>query len=219
MSARSPAATGRSSVPSWCTFDMRVGVLPSQTLKECRQEVEDVIRRAAANDPFLGNNPPTRGVGGLPGRAVRAQEPRAGAAACWPRRIRRCLARRCEDKTSTGTADNRFFGLYAGIPAPGLRPAIRRHPRLRRAGKHRHSSPADRAGRNGAAALSLRASRRGVWSARRATTPASAALHDGIDTARQASACRWRHRSMSSCSEISRRRSTGPPCSAAGRQQ
>jgi acetylornithine deacetylase len=22
-----------------------------------------------------------------------------------------------EDKTSTGTADNRFFGLYAGIPA------------------------------------------------------------------------------------------------------
>ena len=48
-----------SSVPSWCTFDMRVGVLPTQTLKECRQEVEDVIRRAAANDPFLGNNPPT----------------------------------------------------------------------------------------------------------------------------------------------------------------
>jgi acetylornithine deacetylase len=28
-------------------------------LKECRQEVEDVVRRAAANDPFLGNNPPT----------------------------------------------------------------------------------------------------------------------------------------------------------------
>ena len=37
-----------SSVPSWCTFDMRVGVLPSQTLKECRQEVEDTIRQAAA---------------------------------------------------------------------------------------------------------------------------------------------------------------------------
>jgi acetylornithine deacetylase len=48
-----------SSVPAWCTFDMRVGVLPSQTLKECRQEIEDTIRQAAANDPFLGNNPPT----------------------------------------------------------------------------------------------------------------------------------------------------------------
>jgi acetylornithine deacetylase len=105
-----------SSVPSWCTFDMRVGVLPSQTLKECRQEVEDVIRRAAASDPFLGNNPPTVSWEGFQAepfvlknheqvRAVLADAHRAvfGAA--------------LEDKTSTGTADNRFFGLYAGIPA------------------------------------------------------------------------------------------------------
>ena len=81
-----------SSVPAWCTFDMRVGVLPSQTLKECRQEVEDVIRRAAANDPFLGNNPPTRDAGkaSRPSRSCSRTTSRCGS--CWPRRTRRCSA-------------------------------------------------------------------------------------------------------------------------------
>jgi predicted component of type VI protein secretion system len=31
---------------------MRVGVLPSQTLKECRQEIEDLIRTIAGEDRF-----------------------------------------------------------------------------------------------------------------------------------------------------------------------
>jgi len=48
-----------SSVPAWCTFDMRVGVLPSMSLGEARRQVEDCIRQAAARDAFLGNSPPT----------------------------------------------------------------------------------------------------------------------------------------------------------------
>ena len=51
-------------------------VLPSQTLKECRQEIEHVIRTAAANDPFLGNNPPTVTWEGFQAEDGRVDEPR-----------------------------------------------------------------------------------------------------------------------------------------------
>ena len=105
-----------SSVPSWCTFDMRVGVLPTQNLKECRQEVEDVVRRAAANDPFLGNNPPTvswEGFQAEPFVLKNHEQVRVVLAEAHQTVFGTAL----EDKTSTGTADNRFFGLYAGIPA------------------------------------------------------------------------------------------------------
>ena len=105
-----------SSVPSWCTFDMRVGVLPTQNLKECRQEVEDVIRRAAANDPFLGNNPPTvtwEGFQAEPFVLKNHEQVRQVLAEAHQTVFGAAL----QDRTSTGTADNRFFGLYAGIPA------------------------------------------------------------------------------------------------------
>jgi acetylornithine deacetylase len=105
-----------SSVPSWCTFDMRVGVLPSQTLKECRQEIEHVIRTAAANDPFLGNNPPTvawEGFQAEPFVLKNHEQVRVVLAEAH----KTVWGKELEDKTSTGTADNRFFGLYAGIPA------------------------------------------------------------------------------------------------------
>lgn len=105
-----------SSVPSWCTFDMRVGVLPSQTLKECRQEIEDLIRKTAAADPFLGNNPPTvswEGFQAEPFVLENHEQVRSVLAGAHEAVFGAAL----EDKTSTGTADNRFFGLYAGIPA------------------------------------------------------------------------------------------------------
>ena len=105
-----------SSVPAWCTFDMRVGVLPSQTLKECRQEIEDLIRTAAARDPFLGNNPPSvtwEGFQAEPFVLKNHEHVRAVLAEAHKTVFGSAL----EDKTSTGTADNRFFGLYAGIPA------------------------------------------------------------------------------------------------------
>ncbi len=105
-----------SSVPAWCTFDMRVGVLPSQNLKEARQEIEDLIRAAAANDPFLGNNPPTvtwEGFQAEPFVLRNHEQVRVVLAEAHKAVFGSAL----EDKTSTGTADNRFFGLYAGIPA------------------------------------------------------------------------------------------------------
>jgi acetylornithine deacetylase len=105
-----------SSVPSWCTFDMRVGVLPTQTLKECRQEIEDLVRQAAANDPFLGNNPPSVSWEGFQAEPYVLQN---------HEHVRELLAAahktvfgaELDDRRTTGTTDARFFGLYAGLPA------------------------------------------------------------------------------------------------------
>lgn len=105
-----------SSVPSWCTFDMRVGVLPSQNLKEARHEIEAAIRHAAANDPFLGNNPPAvtwEGFQAEPFVLRNHEEVRSVLAHAHYSVFGEAL----RDMTATGTADNRFFGLYAGIPA------------------------------------------------------------------------------------------------------
>ena len=75
-----------------------------------------MIRRAAANDPFLGNNPPTvswEGFQAEPFVLKNHEQVRAVLADAHKTVFGAAL----EDKTSTGTADNRFFGLYAGIPA------------------------------------------------------------------------------------------------------
>jgi acetylornithine deacetylase len=47
-----------SSVPSWCTLDMRVGLYPGITPDEIRDEVEACIAAAAKDDPYLAEHPP-----------------------------------------------------------------------------------------------------------------------------------------------------------------
>ena len=105
-----------SSVPAWCTFDMRVGVLPSMSLQQARKEVEDCVRNAAAHDPFLGNSPPSVLWEGF------QAEPFVLAGHNRVREVldtahRTVFGAALQDEVSTATADNRFFGLYAGIPA------------------------------------------------------------------------------------------------------
>jgi len=105
-----------SSVPAWCTFDMRVGVLPSMSLQQARREVEDCVRNAAAHDPFLGNSPPSvlwEGFQAEPFVLCGHDQVRAVLDAAH----RTVFGKPLQDEISTATADNRFFGLYAGIPA------------------------------------------------------------------------------------------------------
>ena len=47
-----------SSVPSWCTLDVRVGLYPGITPDEIRDEVEACIAAAAKDDPYLAEHPP-----------------------------------------------------------------------------------------------------------------------------------------------------------------
>lgn len=47
-----------SSVPSWCTLDLRVGLYPGIAPDEIRDEVEACVAAAAKDDPYLAEHPP-----------------------------------------------------------------------------------------------------------------------------------------------------------------
>jgi acetylornithine deacetylase len=105
-----------SSVPAWCTFDMRIGLFPGMDLDAARDEVESTISAAAARDPFLASNPPELVYHGFLAEGWVLPE---GTDA------QRVLAQCHETVTgqplqpfaSSGTTDARFFGLYADTPA------------------------------------------------------------------------------------------------------
>jgi acetylornithine deacetylase len=105
-----------SSVPSWCTFDMRIGIYPGQDLADVRRQVEATVAGAARNDPFLSNNPPEIVYHGFQAEGYvfeNGEAPAGVLEACHARVYGEALGRR----VFTGTTDARFFGLYAGIPA------------------------------------------------------------------------------------------------------
>ena len=47
-----------SSVPSWCTLDVRAGIYPGISIDDAKQKIEDTIRAACRDDSYLSNNPP-----------------------------------------------------------------------------------------------------------------------------------------------------------------
>ncbi|MEJ2173597.1 MAG: ArgE/DapE family deacylase [bacterium] len=105
-----------SSVPSWCTFDMRIGLYPGQDLAAVRAEVEATVRAAAQNDAFLAQNPPRIVYHGFQAEGYVLQKDSDAQ-----RLLEHCHAAVAGDALSerigTGTTDARFYGLYAGIPA------------------------------------------------------------------------------------------------------
>lgn len=105
-----------SSVPSWSTFDMRIGLYPGQKLEDVRREVEAVIAAAAQQDAFLRQNPPQIHYHGF--QAEGYELPQGSDAQllleqCHAQIVGSTLAQRA----MTATTDARFYGLYAGIPA------------------------------------------------------------------------------------------------------
>ena len=105
-----------SSVPAWCTFDMRVGVLPSMSLAAGAARSGRLRAQCGGARPVSQQLAADAALGRVSGGAVRVVGPRGGprGARCrTSHRVRQTAA----DERSTGTADNRFFGLYAGIPA------------------------------------------------------------------------------------------------------
>lgn len=105
-----------SSVPAWCTFDMRIGLFPGQDLMQARAEVEATIAKAAAKDPFLAKHPPEVVYHGFMAEGwvlpenTEAQRTLAAA-------HQAVTGRPLQPFASTGTTDARFFGLYADTPA------------------------------------------------------------------------------------------------------
>ncbi|MFO1199224.1 MAG: ArgE/DapE family deacylase [Burkholderiaceae bacterium] len=105
-----------SSVPSWCTFDMRIGLFPGMSLEQVRRDVERTVAEAARTDPFLSKNPPEVVYHGF--QAEGYELPRGSDAEGTLARCHEAVTGEpIGESVSTGTTDARFFGLYAGIPA------------------------------------------------------------------------------------------------------
>ncbi len=105
-----------SSVPAWCTFDVRVAVYPGVDLAEARGEIEACVRDAARTNAFLANSPPTVTFEGFQAEGYvleGAEAPRAVLAKCH----RAVFGAELRGSAMLGTTDARFFGLYADIPA------------------------------------------------------------------------------------------------------
>jgi acetylornithine deacetylase len=104
-----------SSVPAWCTFDVRVAIYPGQSLKEARREIEHCLNEAARGIPFLANAPPEIVYNGFQAEGYvleGAAEPQARLSQAHEAAFGKPL----RTTSSTATTDARFFGLYAGIP-------------------------------------------------------------------------------------------------------
>jgi acetylornithine deacetylase len=105
-----------SSVPSWCRFDLRIGLYPDMAVEDGRLEVERAIAEAARADSFMANNPPRLTYHGFlaPGYVLpRGSAAEETLAACH----REVAGAALEERAMTALTDARFFGLYQGIPA------------------------------------------------------------------------------------------------------
>jgi len=105
-----------SSVPSRCSFDVRIGIYPEWDVADCQREIETTIREAADQEPVLVNNPPTiRWHGFLsPGYVLPAKT--AAEAALVHAHQLVCQAPLRHHK-GTALTDSRFYGLYQHTPA------------------------------------------------------------------------------------------------------
>jgi acetylornithine deacetylase len=105
-----------SSVPAWCTFDMRISFYPGQSLDSVRKAVEQTVREAARNDPFLANNPPEVVYHGFQAEPYILQGAEAPVAVLQ-KSHHLAFGEALATRAITATTDARFFGLYSGIPA------------------------------------------------------------------------------------------------------
>jgi acetylornithine deacetylase len=105
-----------SSVPAWCTFDVRVALYPGQSIAEAKREIEAAIRDPARRSRFLANSPPEIVYHGFEAEGYVLTDD-ADATGLLRRAHERVFGTPLQEIASTGTTDARFFGLYADTPA------------------------------------------------------------------------------------------------------
>ncbi len=105
-----------SSVPAWCTFDVRVAIFPGQEIADAKREIEETIRAASRRNVFLQNNPPEIVYNGFEaeGYILKDAEEPVGILAEAHRSV---CGEVLKETACTATTDARFFGLYADMPA------------------------------------------------------------------------------------------------------
>jgi len=105
-----------SSVPAWCTFDVRVAIFPGQEIADAKREIEETIRAASRKNAFLQNNPPEIVYNGFEAEGYVLKDDDAPVAVLADAH-RSVFGEALKEEASTATTDARFFGLYADTPA------------------------------------------------------------------------------------------------------
>ncbi len=104
-----------SSVPAWCTFDVRTGLYPGEDAREGAREVEDFLRQASGQHSFLSNNPPEVEFNGFMAEGYELKEGSA-AEETLARAHRSVFQQDLQAVTSLAYLDARVFMLYDDTP-------------------------------------------------------------------------------------------------------
>jgi len=104
-----------SSVPAWCTFDVRTGLYPGEDAREGAREIEDFIRQAAGSHPFLSNNPPTVEFNGFMAQGY-ILDPGSQAEQTLGQAHGAVFRSELQAVTSLAYLDARVFALYDDTP-------------------------------------------------------------------------------------------------------
>ncbi len=105
-----------SSVPTECSFEMRVGFFPGVALADVRRDIEATIADAAAAHPGLRESPPVVDFVGFQAEGCSVDEGGDMMRALADAHLR-VTGRDAERRATTATTDARFFNLYGDIPA------------------------------------------------------------------------------------------------------
>ncbi|QYX56418.1 ArgE/DapE family deacylase [Roseovarius sp. SCSIO 43702] len=105
-----------SSVPSWCTIDVRVSIYPGRSAEDAAREIESCVADFAKTDAFLSNNPPEVVFNGFFAEGY-VLEPGSEAEAVLGRAHEAAIGAPLESFVTAGYLDTRVYALYNKIPA------------------------------------------------------------------------------------------------------
>ena len=105
-----------SSVPSWCTFDVRTSLYAGQKPADIARQIEDCLRAASRGNAFLANSPPQVTYNGFMAEGYVLEEG-SMAEDTLMRAHGRALAEDLQSSMTPAYVDARVFALYDDCPA------------------------------------------------------------------------------------------------------
>jgi acetylornithine deacetylase len=104
-----------SSVPAWCSFDVRTGLYAGEDAHQAAIEIENFIRQACGKDSFLSNNPPEVEFNGFMAEGYELEEG-TDAEKALTIAHRTIANNELQSTTSLAYLDGRVFVLYDNTP-------------------------------------------------------------------------------------------------------
>ena len=104
-----------SSVPAWCTLDVRAAIYPGVDPRDAAREIEACLEFSSREDPFLSDNPPTVEYNGFFSRGYVLEEG-SDAEKVWSQAHAARFGSSLESFVTPGYLDGRVFVLYDDCP-------------------------------------------------------------------------------------------------------